>query len=54
MDHLGPGRAAGEVAAGRNLDAAADLVLVRRFIIHEASLVFHLVADILNPRKELL
>ena len=24
MDHLGPGRAAGEVAAGRNLDAAAD------------------------------
>ena len=25
MDQLGPGRAAGEVAAGRNLDAAADL-----------------------------
>ena len=24
MDHLGPGRAAGEGAAGRNLDAAAD------------------------------
>ena len=24
MDHLGPGRAAGEVAVGRNLDAAAD------------------------------
>ena len=24
MDHLGPGRAAGEVAAGRNLDAVAD------------------------------
>ncbi len=30
MDHLGPGRAAGEVAAGRNLDAAADRRTSRR------------------------